>query len=149
MVVMSQSSSETILLGKRFSKLITGGDIILLEGDLGGGKTTFVSGVLEGFGYRKKTQSPSFTLVRQYKVRKLDIYHIDLYRLMKGDDIFNLGVEEYMYKFGYCFLIEWGEKIEDSLPRYLKLKFSFVKENSRKIVISSKGYDKSRLKVLG
>ncbi|UCD15551.1 MAG: tRNA (adenosine(37)-N6)-threonylcarbamoyltransferase complex ATPase subunit type 1 TsaE [Candidatus Omnitrophota bacterium] len=148
MIITTNSSEETILLGARFAKLIKGADVILLEGDLGGGKTTFVRGVLGGFGYKHRALSPSFTLVRRYKVKGLILYHIDLYRLSKGDDMFDLGIEDYIYKPGNCFLIEWGEKIETSLSRYLKLKFSFVKETSRKIAVSSKGYNRDKLKPL-
>jgi tRNA threonylcarbamoyladenosine biosynthesis protein TsaE len=134
---ITHSAKETIALGKQFAKLLKEKDIVILEGALGGGKTTFVKGILRAFNLRAKVLSPSFTLERRYRAKNFNIYHIDLYRL-KSVDFFSLGLEEYFYQPKTIVLIEWGQKIEASLTHYIKAEFSFVNKNSRKINFSFK-----------
>jgi tRNA threonylcarbamoyladenosine biosynthesis protein TsaE len=141
-MIETNSSEETIKLGERFSKILKEKDIVLLEGVLGGGKTTFVKGVLGKLGLKRKILSPSFTILRQYLTRNYYIYHIDLYRLDKRD-IFNLGLEDYLYAPKSITFIEWGEKIEKSLPSYIKVRFSFLGEYARQIFFSSKGQERN------
>lgn len=144
MKVVTFSSKQTIELGTRFSRILETKDVVLLEGDLGGGKTTFVKGILKGFNSSQPVLSPSFTLVREYKVKRGRVYHIDLYRIDKLRDVFSLGIEDYLYGEGCIVLVEWGEKLEGILPRYLKIKFSYLGENQRKIIFSAKGYLKRK-----
>jgi tRNA threonylcarbamoyladenosine biosynthesis protein TsaE len=145
--IITNSAQETILLGRKFSKILKEKDVVILMGNLGGGKTTFIKGILRGFGAKTKVLSPSFTLIREYKRKKKFICHADLYRLRKSD-IFALGLEDYFYTTRSVVLIEWGEKIENYLPRYIKVKFSFLGEKSRKIIFSLKGYDENKLAIL-
>ena len=145
--VITNSAEETFRLGKLFSEILKEKDILLLEGALGGGKTTFVKGILHGFCAKAKVLSPSFTLLRCYKRKKLSIYHIDLYRIAKKD-IFSFGIEDYLYAPGAITLVEWGQKLEDYLPLYIKVNFSFAAVNTRRIVFSFKGYDKKRISSL-
>jgi tRNA threonylcarbamoyladenosine biosynthesis protein TsaE len=135
----SFSDKETSFLGKKFSKSLKPKDIVILEGALGAGKTTFVKGILKGLGYRAKVLSPSFTLVRQYKTKHFLVYHIDLYRLEKKDT-FNLGLDEFLFSENSIALIEWGDKIKEDLVGYLRVEFLFLDENKRKLVFSSQGY---------
>ena len=137
------SSKETVNLGKRFSQFLKDKDVVLLEGSLGGGKTTFIQGVLKGLGYRKSVLSPSYTLIREYKTKTFFTYHLDLYRLDVGD-LFDLGLNEIICSDNSLVLIEWGHKIEDELEQYIKMEFVFIGENERKIKFSFKGYDKER-----
>lgn len=134
-------------MGKLFSAILKEKDVLLLEGALGGGKTTFVKGIVHGFCAKAKVLSPSFTLVRRYKKENLSIYHIDLYRIAKSD-VFSFGIEDYLYAQGVITLVEWGEKMEDYLSSYIKANFSFIAENTRKITFSVKGYAKKRLFLL-
>lgn len=147
MNVNTYSCAETIDMGKQFSKFLEDKDVVLLEGDLGGGKTTFIKGVLSGLGSRQRVLSPSFTLVRHYKAGGRRVYHLDLYRIDNARDSFSLGIEDYLYTRGSITLIEWGEKIERWLPAYVKIKFSFLGQERRRIVFSLKGYGQSKQKL--
>ncbi|MBU0694560.1 MAG: tRNA (adenosine(37)-N6)-threonylcarbamoyltransferase complex ATPase subunit type 1 TsaE [Candidatus Omnitrophica bacterium] len=140
-------SQETVSLGRKFSHILEEKDVVILEGALGGGKTTFIKGILEGLRYNGEVLSPSFTLVREYETKSFQIYHVDLYRVDKKIDIVNLGIEDYLYAPRTIILIEWGEKIKTILHQYIKVEFFFLTEFSRRIIFSSKGYkekDKSR-----
>ncbi|MDD4954438.1 MAG: tRNA (adenosine(37)-N6)-threonylcarbamoyltransferase complex ATPase subunit type 1 TsaE [Candidatus Omnitrophica bacterium] len=139
----SLSAIETIALGENFSKNLKPGDVVIFEGVLGGGKTTFIKGILEGLKIRCKVLSPSFTLVRNYTNNKLHVYHIDLYRL-NDEEIFDFGIEDFLYGKNSITLIEWGEKIEHCLSRYLKVVFSILGEEKRQIEFSSKGYRENK-----
>ncbi|MCP4652795.1 MAG: tRNA (adenosine(37)-N6)-threonylcarbamoyltransferase complex ATPase subunit type 1 TsaE [Candidatus Omnitrophica bacterium] len=142
MIVKTQSADDTFSLGAKFSSLIKEGDVIIFEGALGGGKTTFIKGILHGLGYKKKVLSPSFTLSRHYKMKGLCVYHVDLYRLDQ-ESIFNWGISDYLYSKGGITLIEWGEKIEKSLPSYIKIHFSYLGADKRKIIFSLKDTKRS------
>ncbi len=110
------------------------GDIIVLTGDLGSGKTKFVEGILKYFGKENEISSPTFTIVNEYNLDDLNIYHFDVYRLEDQDEFYAIGGEEYFDK-GIC-LIEWGEKIENILPKgYKKITFSrnLTDENRREL----------------
>ena len=136
----SNSDKETVSFGKRFAKVLGEKDLVVLEGALGGGKTTFIKGVLLGLDYGRRVLSPSFTLVRQYKTKKFLVHHMDLYRL-QADDIFDLGSQEMFYSAGSITLIEWGAKIEPDLDKYIKIRFSFKSLTKREFTFSVKGYD--------
>lgn len=143
MVIITHSDKETISLGKRFFSFLEDKDLVLLEGDLGGGKTTFTKGILRGANFHKRVLSPSFTLLRQYHIKKGVVNHLDLYRL-KAEETFGFGLEDYLYEPGSITLIEWGEKIEHLVPKYIKIKFLFVGQDTRRIHFSIKGYGASR-----
>ena len=88
-----ESSEECINLGVEFSKFITNGDIIILEGELGSGKTTFVKGILEGLNYKGDVTSPTFTLINEYEA-DLKVIHVDFYRETNIERWKNIGFEE-------------------------------------------------------
>lgn len=115
--------------------------MILLEGDLGAGKTTLVKGIMAGLGYHKRVLSPSFTILRCYKIKKIRVYHADLYRI-KPEDTYATGFEDYLYADSSIMLIEWGQVIQRQLPCYIKIVLSFKGANRRRISISSKGYNR-------
>ena len=120
---ISKSEQDTIDFAKNYAKNLKAGDIIVLSGELGSGKTKFVQGVLENFNLQDEISSPTFTIVNEYNSNEVNIYHFDVYRLEDSDEFFAIGGEEYFSK-GIC-LIEWGELIEDILPKpYTKISFS-------------------------
>ncbi len=120
---ISKSEQDTIDFAKNYAKNLKSGDIIVLSGELGSGKTKFVQGVLENFNLQDEISSPTFTIVNEYNSDTVNIYHFDVYRLEDSDEFFAIGGEEYFSK-GIC-LIEWGELIEDILPKpYTKISFS-------------------------
>ena len=104
---------------KKYSKKIAskvGKDaVIVLTGELGAGKTKFTEGFLSYFGLENEISSPTFTIVNEYQNEKATIYHFDVYRLSDIDEFYAMGGEEYFTK-GIC-IIEWGEIIEDILPK--------------------------------
>ena len=107
--VISRSAEHTRGLGVRLGKLLQGGEIVGLIGELGTGKTCFVRGLTEGLGVSQETwiRSPTFTLVNEYHGR-LPIYHIDLYRIDSTGELEELNLREYLYSNGVS-LIEWFE----------------------------------------
>lgn len=144
MKVKTYSERETINTGKKFARILKERDVVVLEGDLGGGKTTFVKGLLKGLGSKQRVLSPSFTLMREYKVKKLFVYHLDLYRLKRADAL-NLGLEDFLYSDKSISLIEWGGKVKQDLDKYIKVEFSFLGENSRCLEFSVKSLGEDRI----
>ena len=134
--IISNSEEETKLIGRKFAKDLKKGDVIVLTGDLGSGKTKFTEGVLQFFGLENEISSPTFNIVNEYVNRDVNVYHFDVYRLEDEDEFYAIGGEEYFEK-GIC-LIEWGEMIEHALPnKYIQISFSrnLEDENVREIVI--------------
>ncbi|RJQ32143.1 MAG: tRNA (adenosine(37)-N6)-threonylcarbamoyltransferase complex ATPase subunit type 1 TsaE [Actinobacteria bacterium] len=134
MKVLTKSSEETKELGQRLAPLLEPGDIIILIGNLGAGKTVFVSGLAKGLEVEGQVSSPSFVLIKEYPGR-LNLYHIDAYRL-EGPALAELGLEEYFYSDGVS-VVEWGEKVSGLLPEaYLEIRFRCLDEpSSRQIEI--------------
>ena len=95
---ISKSETDTINFAKEFAKNLNKSDIIVLNGDLGAGKTKFTQGILEFFGLGDEISSPTFTIVNEYKNEKATIYHFDVYRLKNEEDFFEIGGEEYFGK---------------------------------------------------
>ena len=119
---ISKNEQDTIVFAENLAKNLKTGDIIVLSGELGSGKTKFVQGVLKHFGLEKEISSPTFTIVNEYTSKDVNIYHFDVYRLEDSDEFYAMGGNEYFYN-GIC-LIEWGELIEDILPKpYTKITF--------------------------
>jgi tRNA threonylcarbamoyladenosine biosynthesis protein TsaE len=108
------SAEETRALGERLGRRLEPGDVVALYGGLGSGKTTLAQGICRGLGVREVVNSPTFTIVNEYRGR-CPVYHLDCYRLEGAEDLAGLGCEEYFYGDGVC-LIEWAEKAADVLP---------------------------------
>ena len=126
---ISKNEQDTIIFAENFAKNLKVGDIIVLSGELGSGKTKFVEGVLKHFGLENDISSPTFTIVNEYNSQDVNIYHFDVYRLEDSDEFYAMGGDEY-FSNGIC-LIEWGEMIEDILPKpYTKIIFSKSDDNS-------------------
>ena len=111
---ISHSPEETLQLGKSLGSSLAAGDIILLFGDLGAGKTHFTQGICYGLELDKDfcIRSPTFTLINEYPGR-LPIYHIDLYRIDNQEEIYALGLEEILYNRGVT-IVEWSEKLRSA-----------------------------------
>ena len=105
----------TLACGARFANILLPGLNIYLHGDLGAGKTTFVRGVLHGFGHIGKVKSPTYTLVESYSFTNFNIYHFDLYRFIDEEEWDAAGFREYFNPQSIC-MIEWPEKAEHILP---------------------------------
>ena len=113
--LISNSLEDTLKIGKVFASLLSKGDVVVLTGELGAGKTKFVEGFLENFNLQNEISSPTFNIVNEYCNKDTNVYHFDVYRLEDSDEFYAIGGEEYFEK-GIC-LIEWGELISDVLPK--------------------------------
>lgn len=118
-IFKSHSENDTINFAKGLAQRLSIGDVIILSGELGAGKTKFVQGVLTNFGLENEISSPTFTIVNEYINDKINIYHFDLYRLADIDEFYAIGGEEYLEK-GIC-IFEWGEMLESALQKYIKI----------------------------
>lgn len=133
--IISNSPEETLEIGKKIASKLKKGDVIVLTGDLGSGKTKLTEGILTYFGLEKEISSPTFTIVNEYYTENLNIYHFDVYRLEEEEEFSAIGGEEYFEK--GAVIIEWGEMIESLLPKsYLQITFTrdLENENLRKLV---------------
>ena len=142
---ISNSENDTKKLAKVFAQMLKKGDILILSGELGSGKTKFTEGFLSYFNLENEISSPTFTIVNEYKKDDINIYHFDVYRLEDSSEFYEIGGEEY-FDNGIC-IIEWGELIRDALPKdYIEIDFSRSEENenSRILNVLSVGnkYDK-------
>ncbi len=131
------NSDETIKLGEKIGRLLKPGDVVLLLGDLSAGKTTITKGIGKALGVNKIINSPTFTIVKEYKGTKCDLFHLDLYRLDGLNEDFDL--EEYMDRGGVC-VIEWPFQVKEILPsEYLLIELKITSENERIINVSGIG----------
>ncbi len=112
--IHSGSVEETRNLGRVIGSNISPGDIVLLTGGLGAGKTTLTQGILWGLGSDEYARSPTFVLVNEYNAR-IPVYHMDLYRLDTFEEIDGLGLEDYLFGDGLC-VIEWADKARGYFP---------------------------------
>ncbi len=120
---ISKNENDTKNFAKKLAAKMKPRDIIVLTGELGSGKTKFTEGFLSYFGLENEISSPTFTIVNEYKKNDINIYHFDVYRLEDSSEFSEIGGEEY-FENGIC-LIEWGELIEDVLPKnYIHITFS-------------------------
>ena len=138
MEFITKSAFETKSLGKEIASNLGGGEVFALSGELGSGKTTFVQGFAEGLGITARIISPTFILMRKYKVGDKDFYHIDLYRLEGNieNEVINLGLSDLWEKPENIVVIEWAEKIKNMIPKSAKwIKFENLGGDKRKIII--------------
>jgi len=132
---LAESEAATQAIARDLAATLRPGDVVLLSGDLGAGKTTFVRGLAEGLGIDPaEVSSPTFTLVHEYRGGRLTLYHADLYRLERAatDD---LGLEEIGVKDGVL-AIEWPDRLTHELPGARVVSMDVVGETSRRISIS-------------
>ena len=136
--LISRSPEQTQRLGVRLGELALPGDIFLLVGGLGTGKTCLTQGIAWGLDIREYTMSPSFVIMRELHGR-LPLYHIDLYRLDRIEEIADLGLDDYLYGNGVC-VIEWAEKGLSQLPaEHLMIEISYLSDTERSLQMKPSG----------
>ncbi|MCP3981987.1 MAG: tRNA (adenosine(37)-N6)-threonylcarbamoyltransferase complex ATPase subunit type 1 TsaE [bacterium] len=132
--VFSMSEEETLDLGRTLARMLRGSELILLEGDLGLGKTVLARGIAVGLGVAEAdVSSPSFLLIQEYRGGRLPLFHADLYRLQSGDEIATLGLEE-IVDAGAVLVVEWGERLPLRYKRdAIQVKLHDLGEGTRRI----------------
>ena len=138
MKLTSRSPEWTQRFGKELGLLVQAGDVILLTGNLGAGKTCLTQGIAWGLDIGGYARSPSFVVVNEYKGR-LPMYHIDLYRLDNIAEIIDLGLDDYLYGKGLC-VVEWADKAPGLMPiQNMLIKIDFLGDNERKLELTARG----------
>lgn len=150
--VISHSFAQTQRLGIRLGELLCGGELLLLEGQLGTGKTTFTQGLARGMHISEVISSPTFTLLKEYASQSLSptdtsagqpmglaLYHFDLYRLDDPEEIIDLGFEDYFYSVGVC-VVEWADKADVFWPaEKLRIRMKVLNETKRGLLFIATG----------
>lgn len=145
---ITQNFKETKKLGKLLASELSGGEVICLSGELGAGKTTFTQGLLEGLGAEKPYTSPTFVVMKHYKISNKsknsirqpadkiqNIYHIDAYRISEKD-LLNLGWEEIISGENNVSIVEWADRVKKIIPkRAIWINFEWLDENRRKVSV--------------
>ena len=115
MEFVTHSREETEALGARLAGALKAGGVVAFTGDLGAGKTAFVSGMARALGVEERVTSPTFTIVNEYEGGRLPLFHFDMYRLDSADELFHIGWEDYLARGGVC-AVEWSERVDEALP---------------------------------
>lgn len=137
--LITHSAGETRLLGERLAAQLCGGDVLLLCGELGAGKSELARGVARGLGIAGPVTSPSFTILQLYTGGRLTLYHFDWYRLGSAEELYELSMDEYLYGDGVC-LVEWPDKAPEALPdRRLRIDIESLGGDMRRVTLSSEG----------
>ena len=133
--ILTTSQEETMELGKHLGEKIFANSCVVLEGDLGAGKTTLTKGIALGLGIDRVIKSPTYTLIREYRKGRLPLFHMDMYRIEESGGASEVGLEEYFYAGGVC-VVEWAQYIEDELPStFLKVQIDRVGDGESERVI--------------
>lgn len=124
---ISKSVEDTYALARKIAERLKGGEVILLNGNLGAGKTTFTKGLAKALGIDEVVTSPTFTFMKEYKGR-LSLYHFDMYRAEDEDELYELGLSDYLYADGVC-VIEWNKF--ESVPNPIVIDVKTTGEEER------------------
>ncbi len=147
---ITKNEKETFEIGEKFSAKLKGGEVIGLTGELGAGKTVFIKGVARGLGIKKNITSPTFNIMKIYKIRDQkpgsgnqvlrikSFVHIDAYRLENAEALVDIGIKDYIGEKDTVVVIEWADKVKDLLKKikYTKVKIRMDKEDQRNIIIN-------------
>jgi tRNA threonylcarbamoyladenosine biosynthesis protein TsaE len=137
--LITHNAEQTQRFGANIGKIAEPGDIFLLVGDLGAGKTCLTQGIAHGLGTQEYTLSPSFVIMRELHDGRLPLYHMDFYRLDNVAEISDLGLDDYLFGKGVC-VIEWANKGLTVLPEdHLLIGIDYISETERSIIIEPKG----------
>lgn len=137
--IITYSSSETQEVASRIGQKIKNGGIVLLIGDLGSGKTTFVQGLAHGLKINQfKVKSPTFTYIREYPQKHHHIYHLDLYRLSNHQDLIFSEIDEIFQNPDNIVIVEWADRLPERNTKCFEVKLEYLDTNRRKITITEK-----------
>jgi tRNA threonylcarbamoyladenosine biosynthesis protein TsaE len=136
--IASRSPTETVAIGEALADLLRDGDLVLLHGDLGAGKTTLAKGIASALGIEDVVSSPSFSLVNEYDTGRATsvtrLYHLDLYRLRGEDDLASIGFEDFVAPADGVTIVEWPERAATALPeRFLLIEIETIGSDRRRL----------------
>ncbi|WP_314923349.1 tRNA (adenosine(37)-N6)-threonylcarbamoyltransferase complex ATPase subunit type 1 TsaE [Mogibacterium diversum] len=121
-IVYIKNEHDTEEFGMKLASSLEPGDIVALIGDLGTGKTTLTKYIAKGLGVTENIDSPTFNIVKEHKSGIIPLFHFDVYRLSSGDELLDIGADEYFYSDGVC-IIEWADIVADVVPEKAKVIF--------------------------
>ena len=133
-IIISKSEKNTKKIGKKIAKNLKNGDIVLLYGDVGAGKTVFVKGLASRFS-KQPASSPSFAICNTYKGKKLSVHHFDLYRLKSENELYGFGGEEQLFGDGIK-VVEWPERAHLEGKERCQITIEKIDENTRRILVN-------------
>ena len=137
--MLSSSPAQTRALGAKLARVLCPGDVLILQGDLGAGKSEFTRGIAQGLGISGPIPSPSFTILNVYEDGMMPLYHFDWYRLNSSEELYEMGMDEYLVGEGVS-VVEWPSQCPDAVPEdCLEVVFHILDETSRDIELISKG----------
>ena len=131
--MITKSAAETRALGEKLAGRLRPGDVLLLEGDLGAGKSELTRGIAKGLGVTETVTSPSFTILNVYESGRIPLYHFDWYRLESSEELYELGMDEYLGGDGAA-VVEWPGRCPDAVPESaVRIRMTAAGENERLI----------------
>lgn len=137
--MLTHSPAETRALGRRLAEHLQPGDVILFDGDLGAGKSEMTRGIAEGLGVSGPVTSPSFTILNVYEDGRVPLYHFDWYRLESAEELYEMGMDEYLGGDGVA-VVEWPSQCPEAIPETcLMVKIRPAGENEREITLTGVG----------
>ena len=133
MLTVTNSAAETRALGEKLASRLKAGDVVVLEGELGAGKSELARGIARGLGVTETVASPSFTILNVYESGRCPLYHFDWYRLESEEELYELGMDEYLGGDGIA-VVEWAERCPDAVPEnVLRIRLEVTGGESRRI----------------
>ena len=135
----TNSPAETRALGFQLAAMLRPGDVLLLLGDLGAGKSELTRGIARGLGVTCPVASPSFTILNVYDEGRIPLYHFDWYRLNSAEELYEMGMDEYLGGDGVA-VVEWPSRCPEAVPdTYLEVRIDTVGERDREIILTPRG----------
>ena len=137
MEIITKNIEETYNLANKIASFLNGGEILLLNGDLGAGKTTFTKGLAKALKIDDIITSPTFTIMKEYEGR-LNLYHFDMYRIGDADEVYELGFDDYLYDSKGVAVIEWNKFDNFDTDKVYTMNFFRIDDSTRRIEIDDR-----------
>ncbi len=135
MLTVTNSAEETRALGEKLASGLRAGDVVLLKGELGAGKSELTRGIARGLGVKETVTSPSFTILNVYESGRCPLYHFDWYRLESAEELYELGMDEYLGGDGIA-VVEWAERCPEAIPeKHIQIEITATGEEQRRFSI--------------
>lgn len=136
MLTVTNSAAETRALGEKLASRLKAGDVVVLEGELGAGKSELARGIARGLGVTETVTSPSFTILNVYESGRCPLYHFDWYRLESEEELYELGMDEYLGGDGIA-VVEWAERCPEAVPEnVLRIRLEVTGGENRRITVN-------------